>query len=213
VLNLKRTDQNLNSTATWGIPIARDHVPKHSCMAHFDQNGYDLTPLEQQYAAVNLCRTQLVRWRSAIKKTWYSADSISGVHLNHADLYERKGYHGDALAQISTYAESVPLIYKLIHMKPKWGIDISIDYVDQHRAYEVFHYEWDDFDYDIVLRQQLKIEQMIQSVDWHDFAHMLWRVRDQWWHLDFATQSQYKCNLLGLEGERFKLIVWNKIDK
>lgn len=177
-------------------------------MKYFDQNGYDLTPLEQEYARVNATPFESVRWRSAIKKDWFTCDSISGVHLNHADLYERKGYHGYALEQISGYAEGIPTIYKLMHMKPKWGIDISIDYVDQGKAFEVFHYEWDDFDYNRVAEKQTLLEEIILNTDWKHLADMLWKQRTEWMHLDFDGQTRYKTDYLGLEPERFKLVAW-----
>ena len=160
-MKLIKTNNSLDSMPTWGVPLDLEYVPHKDCMKYFDQNGYDLTPLEQEYARVNSTPVEHVRWRSAIKKDWFTCDSISGIHLNHADLYERKGYHGYALEQISCYAEGVPTIYKLMHMKPKWGIDISIDYVDAGKAFEVFHYEWDDFDYNRVADKQALLEDLI----------------------------------------------------
>jgi len=193
---------------TWGVALDLEYVPNADCMKHFDQNGYDLTPLEQQYAAVNLSQVEAVRWRTAIKKVWFEGNTNSGVHINHADLYERKGYHGYALEQISGYAEGNPLIYKLIHMKPKWGIDISVDYVDAHCAYEVFHYEWDDFDFNRVQDKQMEIEQLVLDIDWEDFSICLWNMRDRWIHLDFDGQTRFKTDYLGIEPERFKLVAW-----
>lgn len=208
MLNLRRTGQNLDSTANWCVPLADNYTPDHNSVKHFDQNGYDLTPLEQLYAAANLSPVAAVRWRHAIRKPWFVSDSTAGVHLNHCDLYERKGYCGEALTQISNYAQCVPLIYKLIHLKPKWGIDISIDYVDAQRAFEVFHYEWDGFDYSEVYLKQMQIEELLLRTDWSDFAEQLWRMRDQWQHLDFVGQAQFKTDYLGIEPERFKLVAW-----
>jgi len=208
VLKLKRTDQNLDSTSTWSIPLADDYVPSRYCVNHFDQNGYDLTPLEQEYAAANQTSVKAVRWRCAIRKPWFVSDVANGVHLNHADLYERKGYHGAAHEQILNYAAAVPLIYKLIHLRPKWGIDVSLDYVDSQCAFEVFHYEWDDFDYHRVQHKQAEIEQLVLRTDWEDFAKSLWRMHDHWMHLDFVGQAQFKTDYLGIEPERFKLVAW-----
>ena len=43
-------------------------------------------------------------------------------------------------------------------MKSKWGIDISIDYTDYDgNVFEVFHYEWDSFDYDPIIEKKLEI--------------------------------------------------------
>ena len=208
MLNLKKTNLSLNNTPTWGIPLALEYVPNKECMKYFDQNGYDLTPLEQEYAKINLASTDSVRWRTAIKKDWFTSDAISGVHLNHADLFERKGYHGYALEQISGYAEGIPTVYKLMHMKPKWGFDISIDYVDQNKAFEVFHYEWDDFSFSRVTEKQQTLEELVLNIDWEHLAKIFWDKREQWMHLDFDGQTRFKTDYLGLEPERFKLVAW-----
>jgi len=207
-MKLTKTAHSLNQIASWGVPLDSNYMPSRDCMKHFDQNGYDLTPLEQEYAAVNAAAFESVRWRTACKQNWFTCDSDRGAHLNHADLYERKGYHGAALEQISRYAESIPTIYKLMHMKPKWGIDISIDYADQDKAFEVFHYEWDDFDYDRVAEKQALIEEMVLNTDWEHLAGVFWKQRAEWMHLDFDGQTRYKTDYLGLEPERFKLVAW-----
>jgi len=205
---LVKTSAILNPNPTWGVPLDLEYVPNQNCMKYFDQNGYDLTPLEQEYAKVNATPFQDVRWRSAIKQDWFTCDSISGVHLNHADLYERKAYHGYALEQLSGYAEGMPTIYKLMHMKPKWGVDISIDYVDKGKAFEVFHYEWDDFAYARVAEKQAQIEELALNTDWEHLADVFWKRRSEWMHLDFDGQSRYKTDYLGIEPERFKLVAW-----
>lgn len=205
---LVKTSAKLNPTPSWGVPLDLEYVPNKDCMKYFDQNGYDLTPLEQEYAKVNNTHFENVRWRNAIKRDWFTSDAVGGVHLNHADLYERKGYHGYALEQISGYAEGIPAVYKLMHMKPKWGIDISIDYVDQGKAFEVFHYEWDDFDYARVAEKQAHLEELVLNTDWEHLATVFWDSRTEWMHLDFDGQSRYKTNYLGIEPERFKLVAW-----
>lgn len=204
---LKRTANLLDSTATWGKPISEQY-DLTGCMEYFDQNGYDLTPLEEQYAIANGTDVRQMRWRRALYKDWFVCEATSGVHLNHACLFERKGYHGPALEQIHRFAQVDNTIYKLIHMKPKWGIDISIDYVSEHSAFEVFHYEWDDFDYDRVLEKQEEIESVLMSTDWVEIAKLFWDKREQWMHLDFDGQTKFKTDYLGLEPERFKLVAW-----
>lgn len=207
-LTLQTTSSTLNPEPTWGVPIDAEYEPNMHSVQHFTQNGYDLCALEQEYAAVNLSPTEKVRWRTAIKQPWLTHQNTGTVHVNHADLYERKGYHGEALAQLNQYASRMPILYKIIHMKPKWGIDISIDHADKHGAYEVFHYEWDDFDYAAVLHKKMQIQQLVLSIDWEDFAKTLWKIRDRWWHLDYIAQSKFKTDLLGIEPERYKLTVW-----
>jgi hypothetical protein len=209
MLNLKKTSASLNRNPNWGTAISLEHVPTPGDMLYFDQNGYDLTRLEQLYADANYTDVSKVRWRTAIRTDWFTSNSISAAHINHASLFERKGYTGAALEQITEFAKTVPLIYKLAHLRPKWGIDMSIDYVDEEKAFEVFHYEWDDFDCDSVIAKQQEIENIVLNIDWDDAAHAIWQRRDDWISLDFSGQSKYKTDFFGLPPERFKLVAWD----
>ena len=43
----------------------------------------------------------------------------------------------------------------MTQLKPKWGMDISMDYVnDKMNVMELFHYEWDDHNLDNVLEKE-----------------------------------------------------------
>ena len=139
------------------------------------------------------------------------SDAITGAHFNHCELFERKGFSGAALDQLKDCAKFNPLLWKLIHMKPRWGIDVSIDYVDQEgRVFEVFHYEWDDFEYTLVESKKKEIEKFVLATDWNAAAADLWKVRSEWLHLDFFKQSDWKTEYYGLSPEKFKNIVWKR---
>lgn len=93
-------------------------------------------------------------------------------------------------------------------MRPKWGIDISIDYVKYPDVFEVFHFEWDDFEYDVVLEKQLEIEKVIENTDFEDAAQQLIKRKDEWHHLDFFAQSKWKADYFGVSEEQFKMVAW-----
>lgn len=210
-MNLVKTNNKLNPRRSWGATIDLDFCPNASHLATFDQNGYDLTPIEQLYAEANGAFIGKTRWRNSLKQDWFidQDNSTSGVHLNHADLYERKSYHGYALEQLHHWAEGIPLIYKITKMRPKWGIDISIDYVGYPHVFEVFHFEWDDFDYETVAAKQEKIEKIVLNTDWKDAAEQLIKRKDEWHHLDFFAQSKWKSDFFGVEPEQFKMVAWD----
>ena len=111
--------------------------------------------------------------------------------------------------KLKEYAKTNPMLYKLIKMKPKWGIDISIDYVSEDAVFEVFHYEWDSFVYEDVAEKKLEIQKFILSKDWDDVANTLWNIRDEWYHLDFFEQTKWRTDYFNLTPEKFKNVIWS----
>ena len=207
----KNTLHTFNSKGTWGTAIEQMHCPNAEALHLFDQSGYDLCPLEQEYAKVNMGEADFVRYRRSIAKPWFESHTTSGAHINHSYLFERKGYHGYALEQLGHWAEGNHLIHKMTQLKPKWGIDISLDYVDNSRynTMELFHYEWDSDSIDEVKQKKSVIEELLTNTDWDNFAKQKIAKKSEWAHLDFVGQSEWTTKYLGLPKERFKLVPWN----
>ena len=205
------TQNTFYSQGTWGTAIEQMHCPNVEALQLFDQSGYDLCPLEQDYAKANMGEPEYMRYRRAIAKPWILSKSKTGAHINHSYLFERKGYHGYALEQLGHWAEGNHLIHKMTQLKPKWGIDISLDYVDDSRynTMELFHYEWDSHNLEEVEKRKVFIENLLETVDWNNFAKEKIAKKDEWAHLDFVGQSEWTTKYLGLPKERFKLVPWN----
>jgi len=206
------SDNVFEQDGYWRNPIAKLlYIPTHEDIYLFDQNGYDLTQLEQHFAYGNYVKPKKQRdHRYAIKKDWFTEDvKIEGAVLNHSSLFERKAYTGAALCQLEHWAKELPLVYKIIAMRPKWGLDFSMDYVDrQGNAFEILHWEWDSFNYDEIQAIKLEIEPTLQNINWADAAVQLIKYKDNWHHLDFFAQSDWKCNYFGVPKERFKMVIW-----
>lgn len=192
--------------ATEEFDILRDP----NCVDLFDQNGYHLTKAEQAYLVRNGYDPVMRRHEDCLRHDWIKSEKRKGAHINHSDLFERKGFSDQALDQLEIFAEEHnPMLYKLIKMKPKWGIDISIDYVSENAVFEVFHYEWDAFNYDQVIEKKEQIEQFVISQDWDDVAVKLWNIRDEWINLDFFKQTEWRTNYFGLSPEKFRNVIWS----
>lgn len=180
-----------------------------NCVDLFDQNGYHLTKAEQVFLPYNGYQAIERRHEDCLRYDWLTWDKKDGAHINHSDLFERKGFYSTALEQIEYVAqEHNPMLYKLVKMKPKWGIDISIDFVSPNAVFEVFHYEWDSFNFDKVLIKKLEIEKFVLNQDWDEVAKTLWKKKDEWYNLDFFEQTQWRTNYFGLSPEKFKNIIW-----
>jgi hypothetical protein len=253
-----------NPNPFWSNPIPEDYIDydlieSNKAVELFDQNGYDLSPIEIEYAKYNM---ELIRaseseletptlimhrninhlsiqvpWIKELKvyqtptPTNYvrvsetnlaSQTPMNKIHLNHSMLLERKGYNGEALQQLKTFARRNPLLYKVINIKPKWGLDFSLDYVGidesapelmslddaEITAFEIFHHEYDSFDYNEIINVKQKLEEKILSVNFEAAAIDLAKRKSEWFNLEFFEQSAWKCRYFGVPNERFKMVVW-----
>lgn len=206
------TNNTWDETPFWHLPIAIEgFVPSLDDLALFDQNGYDLTIIEQYYALSNLQSSSPHReHRQALKRDWFQQKSkTSGAVLNHSLLFERKAYAGQALHQLQTWAKDLPLLHKITAIRPKWGLDFSMDYADQRgNSFEVLHWEYDGFDFKEMAEIKNFVEPKLVDIDWDDAGQTLLKHKDQWHHLNFFAQSEWKCKYFGIMNERFKMVIW-----
>lgn len=201
----------LNPNGYWDKPINKiTYFPIPHDLDLFDQNGYDLTDLEQQYSYYNLSNVEAHRYRRALKLPWFTQpEKNCYAVLNHSLLFERKGYAGEAREQLEQWAQKNPLVHKLLALRPKWGLDFSMDWVDTDgNAFEVFHWEYDGFDYNEIQSQKISAQEKISAIDWDHAGREILRHKDQWHHLDFFEQSAWKCKYFGITNERFKMVAW-----
>lgn len=210
--NLQLTEFKLNPDPYWRNPISWDQIPRAHWVSLFDQNGYDLTTIEIEYSKVNGHAHSEHRnyTHVALKSPWFTQPCThTGAVLNHALLFERKAYAGEALEQLTTWAARMPLLYKVIQIRAKWGLDFSLDWVDtEGNVFELFHYEFDSFDYEEIANLKPQLEQKFLHMDWPAAAQELIRRKAEWHHLGFFEQSDYKCAFFGLPSERFKMVTW-----
>lgn len=213
MLDLLLSKNTFNSTGYWTNPVAKIlYQPTKEDVALFDQNGYDLTPIEVHYAYSNLNKAKRHREHHyALKEVWFAQEEskVEGAVLNHSLLFERKGYQGPALEQLQHWAKHLPLLHKIIAIRPKWGLDFSMDYVDRSgNTFEVLHWEWDSFDYNQINDIRINAEAILSTVDWDDAGRALLKRKDEWHHLEFFEQSDWKCKYFGIAKERFKMVIW-----
>ena len=208
--DLATTAHTFNPNPYWDKPLTLKHVTWVTPDL-FDQNGYDLCHVEKLYADRNDETLRTIRnHRVALFQDWLvQAYKKQGAVLNHAYLFERKGYTGEAREQLEQWAAKEPVFYKMLNIKPKWGLDFSMDYYDSDgNTFEVLHWEYDGFDYDEINEIKQKMEPILTSIDWDDAAKQLLKKKDEWYTLDFFKQSDYKCRYFGITQERWKMVVW-----
>jgi len=212
-MRLHVTDNQFNSNPYWTEKVKSVFsVPPKEAVEYFDQNGYDLTKLEQLYAVANGAETTTHRNSEHItlRKEWFTAEEDrEGPHINHAVMFERKGYSGDALQQLETWAGYRPHFHKLVAMRPKWGLDFSIDYCDREgNVFELLHWEYDGFEYNEIQDKKSKMEEFLLNQDWDERAQTMLERKSEWHGLGFFEQSEWKTRFFGIDKERFKMVLW-----
>ncbi len=211
-MNVVITNNTFDPNGYWDKPVEKVlFIPTAEDVALFDQNGYDLTDLEKHYAYSNWSKPKKHReHRVALKQPWFTQEyTVEGAVLNHSLLFERKGYTGAALEELQHWAKALPLVNKVISLRPKWGLDFSMDWVDREgNAFEVLHWEWDSFNYEEVEAVKLAVEPVLLNIDWTDAGRRILANKDQWHHLDFFAQSDWKCSYFGIPKEQFKMVAW-----
>ena len=213
-MRLVVTDNQFNPNPFWDKPIEGNiNTASNQLVEFFDQNGYDLTVLEQIYAEANQAKTTVHRNSEHItlRQTWFSDDDpqTSGAHINHAVMFERKGFTGDALLQLKEWAKQSPQLYKLVAMRPKWGLDFSIDYCDDEgNVFELLHWEFDGFDYQEIYNKKIHMEKFLIKQDWDERAKKMLEQKEDWHSLGFFEQSEWKTHFFGIDKERFKMVLW-----
>lgn len=210
---IELTDAEFYRNKTWEKPLKdwdSKTTPDSTMVDIFDQNGYRLTPLEQLYSQSNKQLYVLHGDEKSLRKVWMTCEnSLTGPHLNHSFLFERKGYEGKALEQLKHFAKENNLVYKLINYKGKWGVDFSMDYVDENgNSLELLHFEYDAYELEEILVIKQDVEQIVLGTDWTFAAKRILARKSEWINLEFFEQSKWKTDFFGLPAERFKVNAW-----
>jgi hypothetical protein len=220
--NIILTDNKFNPDNVWTLPLkgymemptagGLPVYPGPEFLELFDQEGYVMTDLEVIFAeehssAIHVHYTH----QNCIKAPWFKQKDIvyEGANLNHSLLFHRKGFTGAALEQIKLWSQWNTQLYKLIKLKPKWGLDFSVDYTDKEgNCIETIHYEHDEFSYDAIEARRQLVEPIFASTDWNDFSKQILKRKDEWINLDLFAQGDWKCAYLGIPIDSQKMISW-----
>jgi hypothetical protein len=181
-------------------PIAR-HQVENLPFKDFDKDGYEVpTPLEWlHYEANNINLNREIQFHIAPVQEWYTdvEQSEHGLVLDHCMLLTRYAFGGEAREQIIEVSKNRPILQKLLNIKPKWGIDFSLDYVTHDIVMEVIHIEQDFDNINEAEQAKAKLEYIIDSTDWYDGAMRLWQRKDEWINLSSDDHSDYKAQFFG----------------
>jgi hypothetical protein len=167
----------------------------------FDKDGYEVpTPLEHlHYEANGIELNREIQFHIAPVQEWYQdlEQSEHGLVLDHCMLLTRYAFAGPAREQIVEVSKNRPILQKLLNIKPKYGIDFSLDYVTHDIVMEVIHIEQDFDNLDAAEEAKFKLENIIDNTDWYDGAMRLFNRRHEWETLSSDDHSDYKAQFFG----------------
>ena len=125
------------------------------------------------------------------------------------ELFDQNGYDLTHLEQLKTWSANNHHLNKLIAMRPKWGLDFSIDYCDvDGNVFELLHWEYDGFEHKEIADKKALMEEFLLQQDWDERAKTMLERKSEWHDLGFFEQSEWKTKFFGIEKERFKMVLW-----
>ena len=197
---LQKTFSEFTNNPYLTIPIERLKVETLP-FKDFDKDGYEVpTPLEYlHYEANGIELNRKIQYHIAPVQEWYYdlESSEHGLVLDHCMLLTRYAFAGEAREQLIEVSKNRPILQKLLNIKPKWGIDFSLDYVTHNIVMEVIHIEQDFDSVEAAQDAKIKLESIIDNTDWYDGAMTLWTKRDEWMNLSSDDHSDYKAQFFG----------------
>jgi hypothetical protein len=167
----------------------------------FDKDGYEVpTPLEHlHYEANGIELNREIQYHIAPVQEWYQdiESSEHGLVLDHCMLLTRYAFAEEAREQIVEVCRNRPILQKLLNIKPKWGIDFSLDFVTHNIVMEVIHIEQDFDNLEEAQEAKERLESIIDNTDWYDGAMQLYKRKDEWINLSSDDHSDYKAQFFG----------------
>ncbi|NNL92684.1 MAG: hypothetical protein HKO66_10655, partial [Saprospiraceae bacterium] len=114
-------------------------------------------------------------------------------------ILHRFGFEGEAKEQIREHAEKHPKLWKMYHIKPKYGIDFCFDWIEDEHATEVIHIEMDIRDNKLMKETVEQLTDFIEGKDWVDLSKYIISKKDEWLQLDDYAQAVWKAKHTGLD--------------
>ncbi len=165
----------------------------------FDKEGFELTVFEQKLYQINDIPFSTVGGKTAIQQSWNLHIPDKNINIDHSAMYKRYGIGGRLKAELMKYKHININISKICQMRPKLGLDISIEQMDDyHFIQEIFHYEEDFTEYKEFKKAKDKIEDLIHKTDWTKVGNELIACSAEWVGLNSDDQNDYKARYVGL---------------
>jgi len=164
---------------------------------YFDRDGYELTEVERAiHRYFNIPVGDCLNHHSVCSE-WITDEDELPIILDHSFILTRYAYDDDAADIIRRKSEEDKRFLKLLSLRPKYGVDISIEYVENDKITELLHIEIDSTNLNGIKQAKSKLEQTIPTLDFANKAKELMKLRSEWENLQSDDQSDYKARFFG----------------
>lgn len=189
-----------NSDPTLRHPIS-DESALSIDMKYFDKEGFELNLIEQAYYRVNGIHMGRTLYHTCSQQDWIlgPTEPKAGAYFDHCMILTRYDYGYEARNQLERLVHKRPVLNKLLKIKAKYGIDVSMEYQwPDGDITEIFHIEMDRYSKDEMLEWKYKIETLILNTDWRDVMNNIMNRKSEWEHMNSDDQSDWRCQFIGL---------------
>lgn len=196
VLNPFHTDKAYCSQPVHVDIITEDNVQ------YFDKDGFELTALEKEYYKANSFDQYFTNClnHTLWQEPWIQLDRSCNFILDHSIILHRCSFTDEALDQLKGKVKDIPRLAYLIQTPSKWGVDFSLDYVDEKcKLTEVIHIEIDTKHYHEFLQIKEEFENFVLTTDWEHVYMYLDQHRNEWERLVGFEQNDWKARHLGFK--------------
>ena len=190
-------------------PIKDESIFADTELDFFDREGYQLNTIEKVFHEENkvnfYSENRMARRVSddalnVVLQHWFEqVEEHPNIYIDHSHVLHRFGFDGEARAQIKRHAEKHPKLWKMYHIKPKYGIDFCFDWIEDQHVTEVLHIEMDIRENSLMKETIGQLTEFIESKDWVDLSTYIISKKDEWQPLDDYAQAVWKAKTTGLD--------------
>jgi hypothetical protein len=164
---------------------------------YFDNDGFELSYLEQEYYRENEVPINRILNHSSNQQEWFTCKH-DNFKLDHSVILQRWGFVKAAREQLESKKTQYPQLNKYLRLHSKWGIDFALEYYNGDEALEVLHIELDYNSYYEAVSAKQFFEKKLVETDWEYFVQSLIKNKPRWSGLQGMDQNDWKATHWGL---------------
>lgn len=168
---------------------------------YFDDDGMDLSTLEEYYYKANSITTfKLPTGNTICKRDWVlNCDNTFNLVLNSSYIGLRYSFISRGQFELIKFTKHIPDLVRLLNLTPRWKLNLKLDYISDLDIYNIIHINRIYTDYDKMCAYKLYLENILSNINWELETRLLLGTKDEWKHLNTEDQVLYKLAYFGID--------------